>query len=94
MNKEKTIIGILGGVAVGAILGVLFATDKGKNTRKKIIKKSATATADLKEKLDALTNTFSEKFNSILNKTEEFTQEEKNRVTVENLKKMNKELGN
>jgi gas vesicle protein len=32
MSKGKVILGVLAGVAVGAMLGVLFAPDKGWNT--------------------------------------------------------------
>ncbi len=35
-NNGNTVLGILAGTAVGAILGILFAPDKGENTRKKI----------------------------------------------------------
>lgn len=80
MKTEKTIIGILAGVAVGALIGVLFAPDKGANTRQKIAKKSASATDDLKGKLDTITNSLSEKYNSLVNKGESFIEKEKNNV--------------
>lgn len=40
MKTNSTIIGILGGLAAGALLGVLFAPDKGSKTRQKIAKKT------------------------------------------------------
>lgn len=36
MTKKKLITGIVAGVAIGGILGYLFATEKGAETRKKI----------------------------------------------------------
>lgn len=36
MENGKIIAGILAGVAVGAVLGLLFAPDKGSATRQKI----------------------------------------------------------
>mgnify|MGYP003605584407 CR=1 FL=1 len=39
MKDKNLIIGLLGGVAVGAALGVLFAPAKGSETRKKLVTK-------------------------------------------------------
>jgi gas vesicle protein len=36
MTKKKLITGLVAGVAVGGLLGYLFATEKGAKTRKKI----------------------------------------------------------
>ena len=36
MTKKKLITGIVAGVAIGGVLGYLFATEKGAETRHKI----------------------------------------------------------
>ena len=49
MSTGKLITGILAGAAVGAVLGVLFAPDKGSETRAKIAQKSGELTDAIKE---------------------------------------------
>lgn len=60
MSTGKVLLGVLAGIAVGSLLGVLFAPDKGSVTRKKISAKSH----DLKEEL-------TEKFNEFLDDVNE-----------------------
>ncbi|GGX33519.1 hypothetical protein GCM10007384_37740 [Aquimarina muelleri] len=44
-NNSNTFLGILAGTAIGATLGILFAPDKGTNTRRKLVEE-AQATKD------------------------------------------------
>jgi gas vesicle protein len=62
MEKGKIVLGILGGVAVGALLGVLFAPDKGSVTRRKISKKGEEYLDDIKDKFDEFLDSVSEKY--------------------------------
>jgi len=59
MKTSSTILGILGAAAAGAFLGVLFAPDKGSETRKKIKDKSKDYGDNLKGKFDGIVSTIS-----------------------------------
>ena len=75
MKTAKIIISVLGGVAVGAALGVLFAPDKGVNTRKKITEKGNDTKNSIKNRVNDFLENFSEKCDSMLNKVEELVNE-------------------
>lgn len=55
MTTGKIIWSIAAGVAAGAILGVLFAPDKGVDTRKKIVQKKDDAVDNINEMLERVT---------------------------------------
>ncbi|MEO7210197.1 MAG: YtxH domain-containing protein [Chitinophagaceae bacterium] len=61
MNAGKLIAGILAGAAAGAILGILFAPDKGEETRSKIASKSA----DMKDKFNDFIDGLCDKYESM-----------------------------
>jgi gas vesicle protein len=50
MKTSRVVLSVLAGAAVGALVGVLFAPDKGSNTRKRIVKKGEDFVEDLKAK--------------------------------------------
>ena len=52
MSLGKLAVGILGGVAAGALLGVLFAPEEGSKTRKKIADKGNEFAGEIKRKLE------------------------------------------
>ncbi|HBS86000.1 MAG: hypothetical protein A2W91_08410 [Bacteroidetes bacterium GWF2_38_335] len=52
MSTGKVVLGVVAGLAVGALLGILFAPEKGSVTRKKITAKSDEFTDSLKEKFN------------------------------------------
>ena len=72
MNANKVLMGVLGGVAVGAVEGILFAPAKGTKTRKRIMKKGNNLKKDLKNKLENVYNTVTTKYEDVLDQAKEF----------------------
>jgi len=66
MNSSKVLLGVLGGVAVGAIAGILLAPDKGSKTRKKIMDKSKGFADDVKGKFEELYEDVTDKYDTLL----------------------------
>lgn len=53
-NSGKIAIGVAAGLAVGAVLGILFAPAKGSDTRKKIVEEGKELADNLAEKAGAV----------------------------------------
>lgn len=62
MSVAKIITGVMIGAAAGAILGVLFAPDRGSETRRKISEKGTDLADALKNKFNDFVDSVSEKF--------------------------------
>ena len=72
MSKiANTLLGLAAGTAVGVGLGILFAPDKGKNTRKKIKNSVSDKVDELKEQLESLTKNLRQKSLEIKGSLEE-----------------------
>ena len=66
MDSGKVFLGLLAGLAAGAVLGILFAPEKGSVTRKKISEKGDEYAENLKEKFSELVDNLSKKIEEIL----------------------------
>ena len=53
-DKSGAIVALLAGLAVGAVLGILFAPDSGKNTREKISDKALDLADNAKDSLHSI----------------------------------------
>jgi gas vesicle protein len=87
MKSGNVVLGIVGGLAAGAILGVLFAPDKGSNTRKKIARKSGELKDNVKESFNEFLTSVEDQYHDLTSKTEDMMEEGK-----ANLDRINHEL--
>jgi gas vesicle protein len=84
MSSGKVLLGVLAGVAAGALIGILFAPDKGTETRKKIVKKSEDYVDEVKEKFNGLIDDLTKKMDGVHAKANKMADNAK--ATVEDAK--------
>ncbi len=65
MSTGKVALGVVAGVATGAILGILFAPDKGSVTRKKIADKGKDSLDGLKTRYNSVIDNLSAKLEQV-----------------------------
>jgi gas vesicle protein len=64
MSTGKVVLGTVAGLAIGGILGVLFAPEKGSVTRQQIMDSGNDYADELKSKYNDFAEALSEKFQS------------------------------
>jgi gas vesicle protein len=74
-NTGKIIGALVLGIAIGGVLGVLFAPDKGSETRKKLSVKGDDLADGIKEKLDELLNEVKAEAESVKTKAASFAED-------------------
>jgi gas vesicle protein len=85
MNSGKVVLGMLAGLATGAVLGILFAPEKGSITRRKIARKGSESVDEVKDKLDELLSSLTDKFEEV--KEDAMDLIEKGKMKMEDVKK-------
>lgn len=83
-NNGKLIGALLAGAAIGGVLGILFAPDKGSETRKKISSKGNDLTDAVKEKFGEFVDKFKKEVETAKDQANEFA--ENGKAAVEKLK--------
>jgi len=80
MKSGKLLLGLVAGAAAGAVLGILFAPDKGSETRRKIAQKGNDYAEGLKEKFTQFIDTIQEQGEIFMDEANETYEEGKAKV--------------
>ena len=75
MNLKSVLLGVLAGATAGAILGVLFAPEKGSKTREDISKRKKKIIKGFKEQFDDLLKSMNKKFEEAKDNASEFVKQ-------------------
>ncbi len=74
-TTSKVALGVLAGMAAGAIVGILFAPDKGSETRKKIAGRSRDIVDGVKESFNELKTAVTDQLESASGLVSELTEQ-------------------
>lgn len=77
MNSGKIVLGILASIGVGALIGIVFAPQKGSKTGRKMMKKGENYLDDVKSQLDELLNKSTDKIEQTWKENEDFLGKER-----------------
>lgn len=71
---SKVLLGLLAGAAIGAIAGILFAPDKGSETRSKIKKSAEDMGDNLKDSFNDFVDTVKDKYRKAKHDAEDLAE--------------------
>jgi gas vesicle protein len=74
MSSGKVVLGVLAGLAAGAALGILFAPDKGSETRRKIAEQGEDYLDEAKDKIQDLMDDLHKQVDSAKEKVKDLEQ--------------------
>lgn len=80
MGSGKVLSSVLAGAAAGAILGILFAPDKGTETRRRLAEKGGELADSVKGKVGEYSDAISEKYDSVKEKVSGLASEGRDMV--------------
>lgn len=80
MSSGKVMTGLVAGLAAGAIMGILFAPDKGTETRKKISQKGTDFKGNIKAKFSLLVDDVVNDFENMKGKAGDLVSQENYKV--------------
>lgn len=81
MSSSKILTGLLIGAAAGAVVGILFAPEKGIDTRKLLGKKGLDLKDTVKSKINELVDGIADQFDNARNEAENLVENGKEKMS-------------
>ena len=82
MSSSKALLGFLAGAAVGSALGILFAPDKGTETRRKISETGTDVTDSLKNKFSEFIDGIKDTYQGVKEEAEDLVDKGANKMNT------------
>ena len=83
--KSNAFMGLLAGVAIGTVIGVLFAPEKGSVTRNEIARKGEEVADDVKDRFNDILENFLRKVENTLRNVQREAEKVETEIKVEGL---------